>query len=171
MIRNAGRQNIKVEGYIVYDPRRHDPASVPAFEVNDNLKDLPSDLVNFIRKVGAVGWPKLNPLQIKMVVSELSRLINDGETERNPLSCAVRDEIAKKAKEGSLDPDLVVSRTSINFLLTGMLYENAQLGENCSTEEDVRSFLYRSLKNLVRNRIGDVQDSDEVLIRNLLSLS
>ena len=168
LIQSGNRPNLAVAGYEVYDPARQGTSEALQF-LAPGLGGLPEDLVDFIEELSSVGWPRIGPAQTALIIRETARLIGEGVTERNPLSGAVRDAIRDAAAAGEIRDDLQVSRSSVNYLLNSLIFDGVVFGEDCASEEDLRRELYKTLMNLIANRIGPPDEKTEALVDRLLS--
>ncbi|MCS1409280.1 MAG: hypothetical protein M2R45_02460 [Verrucomicrobia subdivision 3 bacterium] len=172
LVKSGERDGLAAVRNLVFDPRRHGPVAETEHASSDNMAGLSRDLADFIEKLVAVGWPKsLGPTQIDVIIRETSRQIADGVTERKPLSTAVRDAIRGHAANGRLPPQLVIGHANINFMLHNMTKNGTVFGESCSTEDELRLQLYKTLLHMIVNRIGPLTPKSKALISELLSIA
>lgn len=106
-------------GY-VYDPRRHDPASVA--RTDDGLGSIRADLAAFARRVaGVTGAPALPPAEYAALFRAIAAVApaEEGGAAAGDLTRAVRE----MCREAGLE----VGRAQASFVVTGLRYNGTDL--------------------------------------------
>lgn len=173
LLQASGRAGIATSpkaGGLIYQPGRHDPDGVASAEESVVLHDVPEDLREFIEQLATVGWPRLNPKQLELIISHTAKMIGEGITERNPLSAAVRDAMDEEVANGTLERGEGVSRSNINFILTGLLIQGLVFGETCNTEGDIREGMKSTILSLVENRLHQPTEEEVQFTERMLGL-
>lgn len=155
-------------GAYFYDPDRHADSLPPEVSAGANLAHVSEEMHAFIDRLGAVGWPRLSPMQHGLIVLTAAQAIANGETERNPLSATMRTEIEEQVERGVIEAQHLVTRGPINYILTGMMMNGAEFGENCSTEAELRDKLRETIVNFQTSKLGEPSEEERALIEELI---
>ena len=165
LISSAARPDMAAIGNMVYDPQRHQVDTTQIKTDPSDMAGLSAALLDLIDRLSAVGWPRLAPVQIDVMIREMVRLIGTGIVERNALSPAVRDAIKDQIEANTVPKEHFVSRSAINYMLTGLLFKGAVFGQNCKTETDIRHLLRAIATDLLESRVNTTTDADPGLDR------
>lgn len=147
-------------GYL-YDPDRHDAPDEP--HQDGRLSELDDALADLIRRVCSVsGCPVLAPDEYRSVFQQVSREVDENGFVRNATCKAVRDRCAEAGTS--------VSRSNVQFVLTGLLYAGhkfEEAGPGNSAEELARCFL-RNTVMLCTNAQMELSEEDRALLEQWL---
>jgi hypothetical protein len=127
------------------------------------------EIIALADRLATVGWPRWTPSQYGAFVALAAELVGQGICETSPLSAGLRDEMNAMVEKGQLAADEMVSRKNVSVLLTNLLYQGAQFGENCNSRDEFKSLLLASVCKNFETRLGPPSDVDLAYLRTLVT--
>jgi hypothetical protein len=141
-----------------------------AVEQVSPFSDCSQRVVDMVEKLHSVGWPRLSPKQIELILDSTLKLIKDNVVERNSLSGAIRDDIRNQIELGNIPSQFAIGRQSINYILTSLIHQGVNFREPNFDIDKLRTDLWNSMTHFHENMFGEPIAEEYDVIDELLGV-
>ncbi|MEJ6399554.1 NYN domain-containing protein [Yoonia sp. 208BN28-4] len=128
------------------------------------------EIREFIDKLSSVGWPRLSPKQLNLILESAFKLIKEGVVERNPLSASIRDDIRNQIEVGTLESRYSVGRQNVNLVLTRLLSQGVSFSSSGLDIHQLKTGMWSSMTEVHENMLGEPTEREYEIIDEIFGV-